>query len=55
MSLLDDVISTDSILEEMEKVNGNIVATAAVFTEGDANRSKSSPWTICRRLRSGQA
>lgn len=41
--LVDDVISTGSTLEGMEsvmeKANGNVVATAAVFTEGDADWS----------------
>jgi adenine phosphoribosyltransferase len=41
--LVDDVISTGSTLEGMEsvmeKADGDVIATAAVFTEGDADWS----------------
>lgn len=40
--LVDDVVSTGSTLEAMEKlvqqVGGNIVARTAIFTEGDADK-----------------
>lgn len=42
--LVDDVISTGSTLQGMEKLveaaGGNVIHTAAVFTEGDADWSK---------------
>lgn len=42
--LVDDVISTGSTLQGMqlivEKANGNIIATAAVFTEGERSKWK---------------